>query len=214
MYCGSCGTETLNTHQFCGVCGTALTESARLKAADANAAPMSSSDQALLEEISGRVETLEARDPRTMILSRSFPRSFGILGHHFAAMLPLYLLPLLFGTLVLPTLLRSNRASNETAAVETLHIVGEAQEKYYSSKGRYGSLQELVTSRLLDQSFLQVKTGYRIALNLESDNYAAAAIPTSASTGRYVFYITREGVVRYSNEKADAPPNLAGKPIR
>jgi type II secretory pathway pseudopilin PulG len=130
-----------------------------------------------------------------------------------AATLPFFVLPLIFATIAIPSLLRARVTSNEAAAVQTLRVVGVAQQKYFSSEGRYGNLQELVTSDLLDRSFLQVNKGYRIALNLESDDYAAAAIPATNNTGRYVFYITREGVVRYSNEKVDAPPNLAGKPI-
>jgi hypothetical protein len=40
------------------------------------------------------------------------------------------------------------------------------------------------------------------------------AVPTSPESGRYAFYSTPDGVVRYSTAEALAPPGEQGRPVQ
>src|SRR5688572_3058889 len=205
MFCGGCGVESKDNHKYCSGCGTPL-------------AGTTAADHILLEELSGRVARLEARVPRTMILSKRFwARSFGIMGHTIAGNL-LFVIPILLllviATLAIPALLRSRQGANEAAAVSHLRAITTAEREHFLSTGKYGTLEELVDSRSLDESFLQTKAGYQFVIEAESDNYTAVATPATTNTGRYLYYITPEGVVRYSHEKNGAPPGKAGQPVR
>jgi hypothetical protein len=109
------------------------------------------------------------------------------------------------------------QATNESAAVENLHTIAMAELALLSSKGRYGSIEELIAANLLSTRFTNSVGGYGFTVVVSgSSDYKATANPTTTNEGRYGFYIrASEGaIVRYSDDPALAPVGLAGKEIQ
>ncbi len=107
---------------------------------------------------------------------------------------------LIIATIAIPSLLRSRQAANESAAVANLRTVNTAEVTYLSSSGgTYGTMDNLITSKLLDDTFTSVKAGYRYYIQLDStgQDYTASAFPAAPNTGRYNYYSIPDAVVRY-----------------
>jgi type II secretory pathway pseudopilin PulG len=118
-------------------------------------------------------------------------------------------------TVAIPSLVRSRQAANETAAVANLRRIAEAEVKYSSSsRGNYADLPSLMATGLVDSRFSLPVSGYQISITASGRNYTATATPTSPNSGRYGYFITTEGVVRYSKETTLAPLGLSGKPVQ
>jgi hypothetical protein len=66
---------------------------------------------------------------------------------------------------------------------------------------------------LLDSRFASVIGGYQIWLTNWERNFTATATPVSPDTGRYGYFVTSDGVVRYSSVPALAPAGQAGQPV-
>jgi hypothetical protein len=82
-----------------------------------------------------------------------------------------------------------------------------------STRGKYGSTQELVAAGLLDSRFAGVFNGYTFYIISIGNSFVVAAIPVSTETGRYAFYGTPDGVIRYSYLDLLAPPGQSGNPV-
>jgi hypothetical protein len=107
----------------------------------------------------------------------------------------------------------TNEVSSESAAVANLRTINTAQVTYLAvSNGNYGTMQNLVDSGLLDESFLGVKAGYSFGIVASGAFYAATAVP--AASGRYGFYSVPDAVVRYSLSDHLSPPRQSGHPVR
>ncbi len=123
---------------------------------------------------------------------------------------------LIIATIAIPSLLRSRQAANESAAVASVRTITTAQVTYLSSSGgRYGSLTNLQTAGLLDNSFPN-KGGYTygITVNGSGTDYTISAYPASTNNGRYGYYSVPDGVVRYSTDSTYAPSGQAGNPVQ
>jgi prepilin-type N-terminal cleavage/methylation domain-containing protein len=123
---------------------------------------------------------------------------------------------LIIATIAIPSLLRSRQAANESAAVANLRTVNTAEVTYLSSSGgKYGTLALLVGAGLLDTRFNTVVSGYNFMITTATgDDYTAEADPASANTGRYGYYSTPDGVVRFSMAASIAPAGQAGNPVQ
>jgi type IV pilus assembly protein PilA len=122
---------------------------------------------------------------------------------------------LIIATIAIPSLIRSKQAANESAAVATMKTIAAAQVTYSSAGGTYGTLADLVSARLLDESFNRPKAGYIYTISASGYDYTAEAIPASTNSGRYGYYSLPDAVVRYSMNATLAPsPGLAGRPIQ
>jgi len=109
---------------------------------------------------------------------------------------------LIIATIAIPSLLRSRQAANESAAVSNLRTINTAEVTYLSSSGgAYGALTDLTGVQLLDTSFLTVagKSGYLYTVTVTTGNYTATATPTATNSGRYGYYSTPDGVVRWQS---------------
>jgi len=122
---------------------------------------------------------------------------------------------LIIATIAIPSLLRSRQAANESAAVANLRTINTAQVTYLSSSGgNYGAITNLVTAGLLDSRFNGTVSGYNYTVASSGADYTANAEPASSNTGRYGYYSTPDGVVRYATTTTLAPTNQAGNPVQ
>jgi hypothetical protein len=113
------------------------------------------------------------------------------------------------------SLLNSRKAANESAAVANLRTVNTALITYLSvNRGGYGTIPDLINAGLLDSTFNGVKAGFGFSVIPVSGGYAAVALPSSPDTGKYGFYTTADGVVRYSPVPMLSPPRRGGNPVQ
>jgi hypothetical protein len=106
-------------------------------------------------------------------------------------------------------------AANESAAVAGLRTINTAEVTFLvKSGGKYGSVTDLVTTKLLDNRFLGPVSGFLFSIIVAGLNYAIAAVPVSAEAGRYAFYSTPDGVIRYSASELLAPVGQMGLPVQ
>jgi type IV pilus assembly protein PilA len=128
---------------------------------------------------------------------------------------------LIIATIAIPSLLRSRQAANESAAVANLRTINTAQVTYLSSSGgAYGAITNLVTAGLLDSRFSGASvSGYAYAVAVATGDYTATATPSATNSGRYGYYSTPDGVVRYqtatsTNCSPCFPAGQAGNPVQ
>ena len=122
---------------------------------------------------------------------------------------------LIIATIAIPSLLRSRQAANESAAVANLRTINTAQVTYLSSSGgNYGDVTALVAAGLLDSRFSGTVSGYTFSITASGGDYTAQANPSSTNTGRFGYYSTPDGVVRYSSLTTLAPTGQAGNPVQ
>jgi type IV pilus assembly protein PilA len=120
---------------------------------------------------------------------------------------------LIIATIAIPNLLRSRQTANEMAAVATLKTITAAQVTYSSAGGDFGTLDDLISARLLDDSFTGTKAGYKYSIEAAGGDYTAIAVPASGNSGRYGYYSLPDGVVRYSTDTTLAPAGESGRAI-
>jgi type IV pilus assembly protein PilA len=122
---------------------------------------------------------------------------------------------LIIATIAIPSLLRSRQAANESAAVASTRTITTAQVTYLSSSGgNYGDITQLVSAGLLDSGFSGVKGGYTYSVTTSGTDYTIFAAPASTNNGRYGYYSTPDGVVRYSTVTTLAPTGQSGNPVQ
>ena len=129
---------------------------------------------------------------------------------------------LIIATIAIPSLLRSRQAANESAAVANLRTINTAQVTYLSgSGGTYGNLTDLQTAGLIDTSFSNAvgKSGYTYSMAVAIGEYTAMATPTATNSGRYGYYTTPDGVVRWQTATSATcapcfPASMGGNPVQ
>lgn len=127
---------------------------------------------------------------------------------------------LIIATIAIPSLLRSRQAANESGAVATLRTITTAEVTYLSSSGGvYGAKGDLITAGLIDSRFTGDVGGYTYAITAVSANYTVTATPNSTNSGRYGYYSTPDGVVRYQTATSTTcspcfPSGQSGNPVQ
>jgi|GEM_PF-4891587 len=110
---------------------------------------------------------------------------------------------------------RSRTSAYEAAAVATLRTINTAEVTHLSiSRGNYGSLTQLIEEAFLPSNFTGTVSGYRFGVVSVGSDFVTAAIPDSPDGARYAFYITPDGVVRYSTIESLAPVGMGGLPVQ
>ena len=106
-------------------------------------------------------------------------------------------------------------AANESAAIVGLRTMNTALVTYMSgNNGRYGNLSELIAAGLLDSRYNETSSGFEFSIISIGNRYAAAAVPASSGNGRYGFYSTPDGVIRYSTIETLAPAAQGGRAVQ
>ncbi len=122
---------------------------------------------------------------------------------------------LIIATIAIPSLLRSRQAANESAAVASVRTITTAEVTYLSSSGgNYGDVTQLVSAGLLDSGFNGTKGGYNYSVTSSGTDYTIFASPASTNNGRYGYYSTPDGVVRYSTVTTLAPTGQSGNAVQ
>ncbi|MDQ1557350.1 MAG: hypothetical protein QOD32_410 [Pyrinomonadaceae bacterium] len=87
---------------------------------------------------------------------------------------------------------------NESTAQWKLRMIQEAQGRYKSDKGGYGTLAELNAEGFINDVYSQLEAqGYEIKLSVSGDKFEATATPTGyPKLGRRSFYIDQTGSLR------------------
>jgi len=137
-----------------------------------------------------------------------------IMGYVSLAIIPLVLI---IASIAIPSLIRSRQVAHEAAAVATLWRISTAEETYKSTaNGRFGQMTDLVDKDLLDSDIRRSISGYYFTVKVSTagNEFTATAEPASSGDGRYGYFITSNGEVRYSTEPDLAPAGAAGKPVR
>jgi len=124
---------------------------------------------------------------------------------------------LIIATIAIPSLLRSRQAAHEAAAVATLRTITTAEVTYLSTaNGKFGSITDLISNQLIASNFNPGPvSGYNFSVTLNTGNtdFTITAAPASANDGRYGYYTTADGTVRYSTLATLAPTGSAGSPV-
>jgi len=102
------------------------------------------------------------------------------------------------------------KSGRETAAIQSLRRIHESQAQYNVTKGRFGTLKELVEDDLLDKSYTSGKpiSGYIYTdSEVSADTYCVHADREKNEIGERDFNITETGVVHYikSDTKGTIP---------
>lgn len=127
---------------------------------------------------------------------------------------------LIIATIAIPSLLRSRQAANESSAVANVRSINTSQVTYLGSAGgNFGTMSDLITAGLLDSRFTGAVSGYSFSIVASGTDYTASAVPTSVNSGRYGYYSTPEGVVRYAtytstNCNPCYPGTSSGSPVQ
>jgi hypothetical protein len=136
-----------------------------------------------------------------------------IMGYVSLAIIPLILI---IAAIAIPRLISGQQAAHEAAAVSTLWRISTAEETYKStSNGRFGQITDLIDKDLLEPDMRGTVSGYSFTVKVSAagNEFTATAEPAASGQGRYGYFITTDGEVRYSNEPDLAPAGAAGKPV-
>jgi type IV pilus assembly protein PilA len=125
---------------------------------------------------------------------------------------------LIIATIAIPSLLRSRQAAHEAAAVATLRTINTAEVTYLSTAaGQFGQISDLIGNALIPSNFIPGPvSGYNFTIVLAATNrdFTVTALPASPNDGRYGYYVTPDGTVRYSTVTSLAPSAAAaGQPV-
>ena len=129
-------------------------------------------------------------------------------------LLPFMAAPMIAASVAIPNLLRSRQSASDASAVSNLRTIFSAEATYLATRRTYGDMTTLIRAGLLDTRFSSAVNGYQFNIVVTLGTYRATATPVSPNTGRYGYFVTTDGVVRYATVPAMAPPGQAGKPIQ
>jgi len=124
---------------------------------------------------------------------------------------------LIIATIAIPSLMRSRQSANESSAVANMRNLNTAEVSYSSNFGTYGSLNDLIAVRLLDDRYDNPNFngfGFTVALSGGNLNYTAYANGVSPTSSRYDYYSGPDFVIRYSSVVTRAPAGLSGDPVQ
>lgn len=94
---------------------------------------------------------------------------------------------------------------NERQAVASMKAIKSAEKSFYTSNGRYGTLEELFEANLIDK-FLAggAKQGYRYQLLIKNSSYEVTAVPEQyGAAGDLSFYLNDTGIIRARDRKGE-----------
>jgi len=107
----------------------------------------------------------------------------------------------------IPRLLSSRRAANEGSAISSMRAIHSVEASYQSTygQGEFADLPTLVSTKLVDDTFANAKSGYEFLIHpsdtgIRPASYFASAIPSVttgiAQTGSRRFGVCEDGVLR------------------
>jgi len=103
-------------------------------------------------------------------------------------------------------------AANETAAIARLRAVAAAEAQYQiASGGEYGTLDQLIQKRYVNDPSSGKLTGYRFEVQVRSGRFEATAVPEKFGiSGTRSFYVDETNVIHAANKNGS--PATASDP--
>jgi hypothetical protein len=103
---------------------------------------------------------------------------------------------------------------NEQSAQISIKAIRSAEKVFVSNNGKYGTLQELAASGLIESKLATgMNDGYRFDLSVNGKSYKATAVPiTYDETGSWSFYVNETGIIR--GTPLNRPANNNDQPVR
>lgn len=104
--------------------------------------------------------------------------------------------------------------SAESSATYALYELLDAEMTFMSDrkKERYGTLEELIAEKILDNGFAE-RSGYTIEVNASGDKFAATATPKDyGKSGRRSFFLDETGTMRAADHKGK-PATASDPPV-
>jgi hypothetical protein len=101
-------------------------------------------------------------------------------------------------------------AANETAAMARLRAIAAAEAQYQvQALGEYGTLDQLIQKRYVNDPASGKLTGYRFEVQVRPGGFQATAVPEKFGvTGKRSFYLDETNVLHASDKKG-APATAA-----
>jgi hypothetical protein len=101
-------------------------------------------------------------------------------------------------------------AANETAAMARLRAIAAAEAQYQvQALGEYGTLDQLIQKRYVNDPASGKLTGYRFEVQVRPGGFQATAVPEKFGvTGKRSFYLDETNVLHGSDKKG-APATAA-----
>ena len=99
----------------------------------------------------------------------------------------------------IPQYAAGKKRANETAAISSLRAIGSANGLYRSRYSTYATLDQLISSSLIDDTLSATRHGYNFTSigTTDSARWAITAEPeTPGTSGDRYFYIDESGVIR------------------
>lgn len=108
---------------------------------------------------------------------------------------------LVVAAIAVPNLMAARRAANEGSAMHSLRMISQAEAVYQSNFAKFGTLEELAASGLVDPNLgAGAKNGYNFTVTLDSanpDTFEVTGVPQDyRSSGTRSFYIDETFVMR------------------
>ena len=94
-------------------------------------------------------------------------------------------------------------AANETAAMARLRAIAAAEASYqFESGGEYGTLDQLIQKRYVNNPSSGKLTGYRFEVQVKPGGFQVTAVPERFGiTGKRSFYVDETNIVRAADKK-------------
>ena len=94
-------------------------------------------------------------------------------------------------------------AANETAAMARLRAIARSEAQYQvESGGEYGTLDQLVEKRYVNDPSSGKLTGYRFEIQVKPGGFQVTAVPEKFGiTGKRSFYVDETNVVHAADKK-------------
>jgi type IV pilus assembly protein PilA len=120
-------------------------------------------------------------------------------------------------SIAIPNLLAARQAANEGSAMRSLREIAAAEGIYQSTNQKFGTLEELAASNLIDAKLAKgSKNGYEFSVVVDSSNpeaFEVYCVPSEyRSTGRRSFYVDETFVLR-GGDNSGGPSSKQDEPL-
>jgi hypothetical protein len=95
-----------------------------------------------------------------------------------------------------------------------LRTIVTAEVGHLVDKDKYADLRALIADGLLEPRFNSTVSGYRFEVTVSGLSFIATATPASPDSGRWGYFASEDGTIRYSLDPNQAPPGQSGRPVR
>ena len=120
----------------------------------------------------------------------------------------------IIAAIAVPYLEQARQATKSASAITSLRTINSAQASYRATNGRYGTLAELGTAKLIADPSLSTgeKSGYTFDIPTSTAlNYEAVAAPVLDPTNAYQhYYVDASAIIRV---EVGAAATVASEPI-